>query len=920
MRREALPRLVCFTLLALFLAGSAASGVSPDLVISQVYGGGGNSGATFTHDFVELFNRGTSPVSLNGKSIQYASATSTGNFGATSTQITELPNVTLQPGQYYLVQQAQGSGGSVPIAADFVDTTPIAMSATAGKVALVNSNASLGCNGGSTPCSAAQLALIIDLVGYGNANFAEGAAAPATTNTTSALRAGNGCTDTDNNSLDFSAGAPNPRNLSSPFTNCSAPPPPPSCIPTHTISQIQGPGITSTGTGLTVTTRGIVTARVGSGFFFQSQTAEVDSDPNTSEGLFVFTGSSAPAAAAVGNLVCVTGVVAEFGRTGSPRTVTELTSPTVVSISTGNPLPSPVVFDGSLTNPNGTTDQYEKYEGMRLMLAPLLVTGATNANVNEGSNTATSTGRFYAVLTGTQTFREPGMLITDPLAASNPLIPKFDGNPEVFNVESAAQTGSTLLNPDNGATVTGITGVLHYDFGEWKVYPDPAPIPVVSGGKQMAPAPAPEASEGTVATLNFERFYNNVNDPGSDVPLTDVAYQGRLAKASKVIREIMQSPDIIACVEVENLATLQDIANKVNTDSAPSAPAYAAYLLEGNDSSGIDAGFLVKSSRVNVSSVVQEGKDEPFAGYPGELLNDRPPLVLTGSIKKPGADIGLDLTVIAVHQRSLGDVSSNNDSGVRAREKRRQQTVYLANLIQARQTANSKERIIVAGDFNAFEFSDGYVDVMRGLQGTPTSSPVLLPVNDLVNPDLTNLIGTRPLNEQYSYNFAGNNQSLDHVIVNAPALQRLTRFAHGRVNADFAESNRGDSTTAKRLSDHDPAVAYFTLPEAVNVTAQVQITRGGLLFNRALNLFTQTVTVKNIGAGALSGPVSVAVTALPAGVTLANAAGTTPDGKPYIVMTSGALAAGASVSQTFRFSRTGTQSITWTPVAYSGAF
>lgn len=198
-----------------------AQAVSDGVVISQVYGGGGNSGAPFTHDFVELFNRGTTPVSLNGWSIQYASATGTGNFGASSTQLTELPNVTLQPGQYYLIQQAGGTVGVALPAPDLIDFTPIAMAAGAGKVALVSSTTPLGCNGGSTPCSAAQLAQIVDLVGYGNANFFEGSgAAPTLSNTTAAIRKSNGCTETDNNANDFEAAAPNPRNTASARNFC----------------------------------------------------------------------------------------------------------------------------------------------------------------------------------------------------------------------------------------------------------------------------------------------------------------------------------------------------------------------------------------------------------------------------------------------------------------------------------------------------------------------------------------------------------------------------------------------------------------------------------------------------------------------------------------------------------------------------
>ncbi len=216
------------TILALMLMAlpmQSAQAVSSNIVISQIYGGGGNSGATYTHDFIELFNRGTSPASLTGWSVQYASATGTGNFGANSGQLTELPSLSLAPGQYLLIQEASTAAVGSPLPApDVTDATPISMSGTAGKVALVNTTASLGCNGGSTPCSAAQLAQIIDLIGYGSANFFEGSPTPALSNTTAALRNANGCTETDNNASDFTVGAPAPRNTASPLSPCPTTP------------------------------------------------------------------------------------------------------------------------------------------------------------------------------------------------------------------------------------------------------------------------------------------------------------------------------------------------------------------------------------------------------------------------------------------------------------------------------------------------------------------------------------------------------------------------------------------------------------------------------------------------------------------------------------------------------------------------
>lgn len=207
-------------LLSLATVGAllAASPTRAGLVISQIYGGGGNTGAPYTHDYIELFNDGPVAASLAGLSVQYASATGTGNFGATTTQLTPLPAISLQPWQYLLIQEDSNAAVGVALPTpDVTDATPIAMGATGGKVAIVNSTSSLGCNGSSTACSAAQLALILDLVGYGNANFFEGAgAAPAPSNTTAIFRALGGLQDTNVNSADFSVGAPAPRNTASP--------------------------------------------------------------------------------------------------------------------------------------------------------------------------------------------------------------------------------------------------------------------------------------------------------------------------------------------------------------------------------------------------------------------------------------------------------------------------------------------------------------------------------------------------------------------------------------------------------------------------------------------------------------------------------------------------------------------------------
>ena len=201
------PKSLFLVIVILLMANSAWSQV----VISQVYGGGGNSGATYKQDFIELFNRSSEPVNLAGWSVQYASST------GSSWQVTILTDFTLQPGQYYLVQQAQGAGGTVDLPAPDATGTS-AMASTNGKVALVNNTTALS---GACPAGAE----IIDLVGYGSANCFEGTgAAGVLSNTTAAIRLDMGCIDTNNNLSDFEVEAPAPRNSSSPVHVCSTTP------------------------------------------------------------------------------------------------------------------------------------------------------------------------------------------------------------------------------------------------------------------------------------------------------------------------------------------------------------------------------------------------------------------------------------------------------------------------------------------------------------------------------------------------------------------------------------------------------------------------------------------------------------------------------------------------------------------------
>jgi uncharacterized protein len=202
---------------ALLLAAGAAHGASSDVVVSQVYAGGGNSGASFTNDYVELLNRGSSPVDLTAWTVQYATA------AGTTWQATPLTG-SIQPGRFYLVQLASAAAVGAPLPApDATGTSNLA--ASGGKVALVRDTAPLACGATAGSCSA--LPLVADLVGYGSATDFEGPdPAPALSNTTAALRNGGGCVDTDANGADFATGTPTPRNGLSPVASCGVVAPP----------------------------------------------------------------------------------------------------------------------------------------------------------------------------------------------------------------------------------------------------------------------------------------------------------------------------------------------------------------------------------------------------------------------------------------------------------------------------------------------------------------------------------------------------------------------------------------------------------------------------------------------------------------------------------------------------------------------
>jgi Lamin Tail Domain len=210
-------QLLMLVLAAALLVAPGARSASSDMVVSELFAGGGNSNAPYANDFVELFNRGATTIDLSSWSIQYASAT------GTSWQATSLSGSVPAGGRYLIQLASSGTVGAPLPTADATGTSNLAVSG--GKVALVRGSTPLTCGASAGSCSADPL--VADFIGYGSATDYEGGGpAPAISNTTAALRAGDGCADTDTSSTDFSAAAPTPRNSSAAAAPCAGAPPP----------------------------------------------------------------------------------------------------------------------------------------------------------------------------------------------------------------------------------------------------------------------------------------------------------------------------------------------------------------------------------------------------------------------------------------------------------------------------------------------------------------------------------------------------------------------------------------------------------------------------------------------------------------------------------------------------------------------
>ncbi|WP_225834424.1 lamin tail domain-containing protein [Streptomyces sp. NK08204] len=783
--RSAARRCAAATATAIAVAGlltpsqGAAYAVSPDIVISQVYGGGGNSGAPFTNDYIELYNRGTSTVSLSGWTVQYASASA-------STWSKTALSGTIAPGHYYLVQEGAGAGTGASLPTPDATGT-MAMSATSAKVALVTNTTALTC---STGC--ANQAGLRDFVGYGSsASSYEGSPTGNLSNTTAAVRAGGGATDTDNNAADLAVTTPSPRNSSSGGGGGGT-----------RIHDIQGAAHISPLNGRQISgISGVVTAKSTTGFWMQDP--QPDADPATSEGIFVYT-STAPRVA-VADAVTVDGTVSEFrpgGTTGTTNlTTTEITAPTVTVVSSGAALPAPtLVGSGGRVPPANVIeddatgdvensgvfdpasdgiDFWESMEGMRVEIDNAAVVGPRSTYgeipvVPPGSTTRTNRGGIVLKADDAN----PERVLLDDVLAPTPTV----------------NVGDTL----SGAT----TGVLDYSFGNFKLLPTSTPA-VTSGNLAPETTATPAAGELSTATFNVENL--DPSDPQSK-------FDGL---AGQIVGNL-KSPDLLALEEIQDnngptdngtVACDQTMSKLIAAITAAGGPSYSYRQIDPqNDTDGGEPGgnirqvFMFRTDRglafvdrpggtaTAANAVVNTGGVPSLKYSPGRI---DPTNSAFSSSRKPLAGEftwnGKTVFVIANHFNSKGGdqpLSGHFQPPARSSEtQRHNQATVVKNFVDQILTVDSNASVIVLGDLNDFEFS-GTADILTA------------------NSALTDLPRTLPDAERYTYDYEGNSQVLDHILLSSSLAAKAYSYDVVHINSEFAG----------QLSDHDPQVVRIPLP------------------------------------------------------------------------------------------------------------
>jgi hypothetical protein len=704
---------------------------------------------------------------------------------------------TIGPGDVYLVGEGKGSGGTQPLPPTQATGT-VAMSATAGTVALVNNATALTCID-SAACESAS----VDLVGFGTAAISETSPATGASNSDSVQRKGD--PDSDNNAGDFAAAEPTPAAANAGGgggTGTGDPGP-------LRIHDLQGGGWKTPHDGDAVTNvPGVVTAirSAGSSKGYWIQDPNPDSDPATSEGIFVFTSSPG---VAVGDSVLVSGTVKDFYplssgdsvSTTSNLSVTEIGSPTVIVLAHDTARPAAEVISPTtvpdtyapdlgggnvestpVTPTRSALDFWESREGMRVEVDDARVVGPSN-----------SFGEQYVTTKPTQAATPRGG--TEVLAEN--AIPS--GRVEVIPTDGS-DPGVNVGDVFSGATV----GPVDYsNFGGYTIAASKVGT-VQHNTLDRGVATAQSSSQLAVATYNVENLAPSNPD-------------SKFARLAQGIVTNLAKPDIVAVEEVQDndgatddgvVAADQTLTKLTDAVVAAGGPRYQWREIDPvNDQDGGEPGgnirvvFLFNPARVSFVDRGSSSVNRSTTGTSVDRSHGDPALTLSpgrvdptnpvwSTSRKPLAGEfrfrGKEVIVVANHFDSKGG-DQNADgrfqfpaqaSAVQRAGQAQVVHDFVARVLDVDRGAN----VVVLGDLNDYQFSPSVAALKTGTadgSGTPI---------------LSDLITTLPKNQQYTYVFNGVSQVLDHILVSPRVSGVQYEVVH--INAEYSD----------QASDHDPQV------------------------------------------------------------------------------------------------------------------
>jgi len=630
------------------------------------------------------------------------------------------------------------------------------------------------------------------------------------------------------------------------------------------IHDVQGSGIASPMVGQSVTLQGIVTANFQAatslgGFYLQEEDANIDADPATSEGIFVFH-SATPVA--VGDKVNVTGTVAELGT--APNTLTEITSATVQIVSSGNALPALV----DIALPVAAVTDLERYEGMRVRLPQTMTVSEHFSLARYGELLLSANGRLQQPTEVVDPNDDPPSG-TSSSGTSNVAAVTARANLNARSSILLADTSSTqnpavipFLDPANntirlGTTITNLTGILNHSFGNYAIHATEAPA------FNYAPRPlSPPAVGGNlkVASFNVLNFFNG-NGTGGGFPTTrgaDTAYEFGRQKAKIVAALCGLGADVVGLLEMENdgngtTSALTELTNALTATNGCGnwtyVPNPAGWGTIPGSTDEIRPALIYRTTAVTPVGAPMSPNDAAFT-------QARAPVAQTFSVNA-GTSAGQKLSVIINHFKSKGGTGTGADADQGDGQgnwnaMRKGQAAALLNFITTVQAAANDPDVIILGDLNAYSQEDP-IDILRA--------------GGLVE----------IAKGEHSYVFDGQSGSLDHAMVTPSLMAQVTNAGIWNINSDepvildynveFKNNPNCTSTTCTspdyyqptpfRSSDHDPVLVGITLgapsldvDDSAPATQYDAATDGVLLLRYLLGYRDAALTGGAIGAGA----------------------------------------------------------------------